>query len=137
MLRSAWAMSKIKVDQLDSMMMDIYNEYVKACEKEADDTVKLTAKEAAEELKHAHPAGSGQYGPWTAYNKGWTVMQTARDKREHKVATVHNKDHYRLTHLLEHGHALPQGGRSQAYVHIAPVAEKCEEKLMQRMIRGL
>ena len=44
---------------------------------------------------------------------------------------------YQLTHLLEHGHAMQQGGRSKAFTHIAPVAEKCEEKLMQRMIHGL
>lgn len=128
---------KCSVDNLDNMMMDILNEYKEACLKYADEAVKFTAKEAAQELRSAHPAGSGNYGPWDAYNKGWTVMQTARDKREHKSATVHNKDHYQLTHLLEKGHALPQGGRSKAYTHIAPVAEKCEDKLMQRMIHGL
>ena len=128
---------KVKVDQLDNMMMDILEEYRNACLATAEEATNLTAKEAAQELRAAHPPGSEKYGPWTAYNKGWTVMQTSRDKREHKSATVHNKDHYQLTHLLEHGHAMQQGGRSKAYVHIAPVAEKCEEKLMQRMIHGL
>lgn len=128
---------KATVDNLDQAFMQILNEYKNACDENADESVKLTAKEAAQELKHAHPEGSGKYGPWDAYNKGWTVMQTVRDKREHKSATVHNKDHYQLTHLLEKGHALLNGGRSQAYVHIAPVAERCEEELMQRMIHGL
>ena len=128
---------RVKIDQLDNAIMDILNEYRNACLATADEACKVTAKEAVQELKAAHPPGSGQYGSWSAYNKGWTVTQTVRDKREHKGATVHNKDHYQLTHLLEKGHALPQGGRSNEYVHIAPVAEKCEEKLMQRMIHGL
>ena len=128
---------KVKIDQLDSVMMDILEEYRNACLATAEEATNLTAKEAAQELRHANPPGSGKYGPWAEYNKGWTVMQTTRDKREHKKATVHNKDHYQLTHLLEHGHALPQGGRSKSFVHIAPVAERCEEELMQRMLHGL
>lgn len=114
-------------------MMDIYEEYIQAVNKDTAAVVKLTAEEAAKELRNAHPTGSGKYGNWDQYNKGWTVSQTARDIRTHQSATVHNKDHYQLTHLLEKGHALPQGGRSRAFPHIAPVAEKCEEWLIQRL----
>ena len=128
---------KTSIDNLDKAFMEVLNQYKDACDANADEAVKYTAKEAAKELKNANPSGSGKYGSWKEYNKGWTVTQTKRDKREHKSATVHNKDHYQLTHLLEKGHAMVQGGRSRAFPHIAPVAEKCEDELLQRMIHGL
>ena len=124
---------KTTINNLDKAFMDVLNEYKGACDVNADEAVKYTAKEAVQELRKANPPGSGKYGSWKAYNKGWTVTQTKKDKS----ATVHNKDHYQLTHLLEKGHALVQGGRSKAFPHIAPVAEQAEETLMQRMIHGL
>lgn len=128
---------KTTVDNLDQAFMKVLNEYKNACDENADEAVQYTAKEAVQELRNAHPSGSGRYGSWKAYNKGWTVMQTKRDKREHKSATVHNKSHYQLTHLLERGHALPQGGRSRSYPHIAPVAERAEEELFRRIKEGI
>ena len=125
---------KTSIDNLEKAFMDALNEYKDACNSNADEAVKLTAKEATQELRNAHPSGSGKYRSWKAYNKGWTVTQTKRDTREHKSATVHNKDHYQLTHLLEKGHALVQGGRVRAFPHIAPVAKKAEEALVKRMI---
>lgn len=128
---------KTTIDNLQNAFMDALNEYKNACDSNADEAVKITAKEAAQELRKANPPGSGKYRSWKAYNKGWTVTQTKTDKRYHRSATVHNKDHYQLTHLLEKGHALVQGGRAKAFPHIAPVAEQAEEKLMRRMINGL
>ena len=128
---------KTTIDNLDKAFMEVLNQYKDACHANADEAVTYTAKEAAKELRNANPSGSGKYRSWKEYNKGWTVTQTKRDKREHKSATVHNKDHYQLTHLLEKGHALTQGGRSKAFPHIAPVAEKAEEMLYQRMVKGL
>lgn len=129
---------KTSIDNLDKAFMEVLNQYKNACDENADEAVKFTAKEAAEELRHANPPGSGEYRPWNkAYNKGWTVTQTKRDKREHKSATVHNKTHYQLTHLLEKGHATVDGGRTRKFPHIAPVAEKAEEKLVKRMTEGL
>lgn len=129
---------KTSIDNLTKVFMEELEKYADTCDENADEAVKLTAKEAAQELRNAHPAGSGRYSSWDkGYNKGWTVTQTKRDKREHKSATVHNKDHYQLTHLLEKGHALVKGGRTRAFPHIAPVAEWAEEKLIQRMKQGL
>ena len=129
---------KTSIDNLTKVFMEELDKYKDALNENADEAVKITAKEAAEELRNANPKDSGDYSPWSkGYNKGWTVTQTKRDKREHKSATVHNKDHYQLTHLLEKGHAKVNGGRTRDFPHILPVAEKAEEKLLQRMKNGL
>lgn len=125
---------KVTVDNLASTIMKELEEYRDVTDEAVEKGVSETAKEAVQELRNAHPSGSGRYGSWDEkYNKGWKVMQTKRDKRYHKKATIHNATDYQLTHLLEKGHALRQGGRARAFPHIAPVAEKCEDKLIQNI----
>ena len=56
-----------------------------------------------------------------AYARGWTVSAT------NKGYVVHNKPHYRLTHLLEHGHNVSNqwgatGKQANAHPHIATPA---------------
>jgi hypothetical protein len=124
----------ISVDELSKEIEKALTDYVGVTEEACEKGVRETAKDAVQALRSAHPAGSGQYSNWdNAYNKGWTVMQTKTDKRYHRSATIHNKDHYQLTHLLEKGHALHQGGRADAFPHIAPVAEKCEGELVENI----
>lgn len=126
-------MSKIKVDQLTKEIEKALTEFVGVTEEACDKGVRETAKDAVQALRNAHPSGSGQYGSWDKYNSGWRVMQTKTDKRYHRKATIHNATKYRLTHLLEKGHALKNGGRARAFPHIAPVAEKCEDELVQNI----
>jgi hypothetical protein len=125
---------KVKVDNLAKEILQTMEEFADFTEEAVDKGVSETAKEAVEELRNAHPSGSGQYGSWDeSYNKGWKVMQTKTDKRYHKKATIHNATDYQLTHLLEKGHALRSGGRTRAFPHIAPVAEKCEDQLIKNI----
>lgn len=125
---------KVTVDQLSQAILDELNEFVGVTEEAVDKGVSETAKEAVKELQNAHPGGSGKYGSWDkSYNKGWKIMQTKTDKRYHKKATIHNATDYQLTHLLEKGHALKGGGRTRAFPHIAPVAEKCEDELVKNI----
>lgn len=128
---------KIQVDQLAKEVEKALIDYIGVTEEACEKGVRETAKDAVRALHNAHPSGSGQYQPWDKYNSGWTVMQTKTDRRYHRKATIHNKDHYQLTHLLEKGHALRQGGRANAFPHIAPVAEKCEGELLQSIKRYL
>lgn len=128
---------KTTVDGLTKALMSELENYAGAVTENADEAVKLTAKEAVKELRNANPSGSGKYGSWSDYNKGWTVKQNTVDKRYHSGATIHNKDHYQLTHLLEKGHALAQGGRAKAFPHIAPVEERADEELFKRIKQGI
>lgn len=126
-------MSKIKVDQLAKEIEKTLTDFIGVTEEACDKGVRETAKDAVQALRNAHPSGSGQYGSWDEYNSGWRVMQTKTDKRYHRKATIHNETDYQLTHLLEKGHALANGGRARAFPHIAPVAERCESDLLQNI----
>ena len=121
---------KVKVDNLASELMKALEEFSDFTDEAVDKGVSETAKDAVKKLQSAHPAGSGQYGSWDkSYNRGWTVKKTKRDK----TATIHNATDYQLTHLLEKGHALKNGGRTRAFPHIAPVAEECEDALIKNI----
>ena len=123
---------KVKVENLSKAIMTELENFKDVTDEACEKGVSETAKTAVKALRSAHPAGSGKYGSWDkSYNRGWKIMQTKRDKRYHKKATIHNETDYQLTHLLEKGHALVNGGRSKAFPHIAPVAEQCEDELLK------
>lgn len=123
---------KVKVDDLTKAILTELENFKDVTDEACEKGVSETAKTAVKALRSAHPAGSGQYGSWDeSYNRGWKVMQTKRDKRYNKKATIHNETDYQLTHLLEKGHALVGGGRTRAFPHIAPVAEQCEDELLR------
>lgn len=125
---------KVKVDQLAKEIEKALADFVGVTDEACEKGVRETAKEAVDALRNAHPKGSGEYGSWDkTYNKGWKVMQTKTDKRYHRKATIHNATNYQLTHLLEKGHAKVNGGRTRAFPHIAPVAEKCEGDLVRNI----
>ena len=125
--------TKTSVDNLAKEIEKCLDDFAGVTEEACEKGVSETAKDAVQALRSAHPAGSGEYGSWDKYNRGWKVMQTKTDKRYHRKATIHNATDYRLTHLLEKGHAKVNGGRTRAFPHIAPVAEKCEDELVQNI----
>ncbi len=103
--------------------------------------VRDIARECRDEIAQNSPARTG------GYRKGWktkTAYESASDIR----IVVHNKKHYRLTHLLENGHALVYPGKGGALVtrgrvaarpHILPAQQHAEEKLLRKVkvvVRG-
>ena len=123
-------MSKtIKPDELSQAILDELENFKDVTEEAAWEGVVETSNDALQQLRNAHPSGSGKYRSWDKYNRGWTVKKTKRDK----TVQIHNATDYQLTHLLEKGHALRDGGRSQAFVHIAPVADKCDTELLNNI----
>jgi hypothetical protein len=66
------------------------------------------------------------------YKKSWTVK--VEKGREFVHVTVHaSKPHYRLTHLLENGHATRDGGQTRKFKHIAPASEFAKAEFKARV----
>lgn len=97
-----------------------------------NEAVKETAEHGANMLK-----AGGPYKDRTGeYSKGWTATLRRRkyDAITHTEAySINNKKHYRLTHLLENGHASRNGGRVKAYEHIKPTEEFLEQLVISNI----
>lgn len=92
--------------------------------------VPQVAKEAAQKLKQTSPKRQGKYA------RSWKVRQ--EKSRVKVMATVFSdKPEYRLTHLLEYGHAKRGGGRVQGIEHIAPVEEWANNEAVDRIIEEI
>lgn len=91
------------------------------------------AKECRKALKQTSPKQHGDY------SKSWVISRQKGRPGEPMRYIVHNREHYRLTHLLEKGHAKRGGGRTRAIPHIAPAEEAAKEKFVQdveEVLRG-
>ena len=112
------------VAEFNEILSDYETEACKIAEHEIGKAAKDAAKDlrATESLFKTHHKG---------YAKGWTVKNKG---------TFQNPD-YRLTHLLENGHAMvvhgKRGGRVRPIKHIEPVANKYIKELPDRIERAL
>lgn len=129
-------MSKaIDPEKLQQEIMDTLKQFEKVTEEAAAKGVQETAQKAVNELHNVPAHEPPIYRDWDAYNAGWT--STLKKRKNVWVETVHNAKKYRLTHLLEYGHAKANGGRTRAFPHIAPVAEKAEEELVDNILKNI
>lgn len=93
------------------------------------EAVEIVAKEVNDEIK-AHVTFKQPTGK---YVKAFRIKKSPYDsKHNHGRIWYAAAPHYRLTHLLEHGHALRNGGRSRAFPHII-YGEQLAERRMQEL----
>lgn len=117
-------------ETLTKQLNQILTLYGKQVTEAVDGEITTITKEAVKELKESSPKKSGGYA------KSWTAEKEKSGMYRSK-AVVFNKKHYRLTHLLEKGHATRSGGKTKAMPHIKPVEEKIIKELPQRIERKI
>lgn len=126
------ARRRIRPEELPAAIAKIISDYGKNVDEGAEEVVRKVAKRSTEALKSSSASVINDN-----YARGWTYEVEA--KRLNTVATIYHKNPG-LPHLLEHGHAMPRGGRAPARVHIAPIADAIDkeyEKDMEAMIHDI
>lgn len=113
------------IKNLESEIMKQLQYYVA----DVRDKVEDAMDESANDLKRTIAKDSPRKRP--SYSKGWRIKRTP-----HKLI-VHNKTDYQLTHLLEHGHALRDGGRFEGKPHIAPNEERVVRDYLKKIERAV
>lgn len=101
----------IQAEEIEIAIGDYLTEYSQEVKEKVKNLADKVAKEAVEELKATSPKKTGKYSrAWNSKKEGDTII-------------IFNAKG-QLTHLLENGHALWQGGRARAFPHIKPVETK-------------
>ena len=117
-------MAKISVDQLAAEIAKGLAEYSQDVVEKVNVSSEKVGKAAVKRLKQTSPKRYGNYA------KSWT-MKTEKAIGQPHTRIIHAKaPHYRLTHLLEHGHAKVGGGRVEGRPHIRPAEEMVIREFM-------
>lgn len=117
-------MSNISAADLSGAIEKILNDFSDHAIKAVDAASVSTGRKVVRFLKQASPSDHGDYA------KGWT-MKRVEKRYGNLTVVVYNGKHYRLTHLLEHGHAKINGGRTKAQPHIKPAEEMAQQEFLQ------
>lgn len=120
----------VSIDGLADAVMEELTEYSKLADETVRKAVMNAGKTVKNTIKEGAPAKTGKYA------KSWSVKNTKVTSHALEV-TVYSRNRYQLAHLLEHGHAKRNGGRTRAIVHIAPAEQKGLEQLERDILRGL
>ena len=120
---------KIPIDRLSAEINKILTEYGNEVQENVDDAARRVTKAGAKAVRgnaqSTFRVGNGEKN----YAKGWTSkFETGRLSAQ---GIIYNKDLPGLPHLLEHGHANRNGGRTPGRVHIAPVEQKIIEDFVK------
>ena len=110
-------------------ILDDYGDDVTARQKRAVDT---TAKEVNNTIKEHITFKQHTHDYVNAFRVAKTYESTFEKRKTWYVAAPY----YRLTHLLENGHATESGGRTQAYPHIKYGQEIAEQRMMELSIEA-
>lgn len=105
----------------------------------ASDTLKKViinaGKNAVKELKKTSPKGN--YNGGGAYAKSWKFKRISDAPTSIKSVVYAGNGEYRLTHLLEKGHAKRNGGRTRAFPHIAKAERNAIDAIEKELKRQL
>lgn len=126
---------KVSVDGLADAVVSALKEYGNVTIDVLEAAVEKTTKETVKQIK-ANAAstfkGTGKYA------KSWSSKKQAKGGRGTYGRVIYAKPpYYRLTHLLENGHAKVNGGRVEGRAHIAPAEEAAKEMLISEIKSGI
>ena len=110
-------MANVSVDQLTAEIAKELSRYSQDVVEKVNISSEAVGKAAVKQLKQTSPKRYGKYA------KSWTMKTEPEVGQPHKRIVHVKAPHYRLTHLLEHGHAKRGGGRVEGKPHIRPAEE--------------
>lgn len=122
-------MANIKIGDLAGELEKSLTLYSQGIVEKIDEKSEKAGKTTVKKLRSfKFKDGNGEY------SKSWTMTTEETEYGKPKRRIIHvRKPHYRLAHLLEHGHAKVNGGRVEAIPHIKPVEEEASKEFLKEL----
>lgn len=120
----------VRIEEMASAIMESMEEYADLATEDLKKAVRSAGEAVRDKIRDTAPKRTG------AYRKSWAVKNTKETSNSLEV-TVYSRDRYRLTHLLEFGHAKRGGGRVAGRPHIASAEKTGMERLEAEIERSL
>ena len=122
--------SGVSIDRMAEEIMKELAEYADLATEDVKKAVKKAGTAVRKDIEANAPKDTGKYA------KSWAVKATKETSNSLEV-TVHSRNRYQLSHLLEHGHAKRGGGRVPAKPHIAAAEQAGIEQLEKEIQKAL
>ena len=122
MARGKTKWDKISSQDIEKAIIDILQDYVGQVRADTNIASVKVAERAVQIVRAKAPRRKGRKSG--AYARSWSVDKST-SASGYVTATVYSKaPHYRLTHLLENGHAKVNGGWVKGREHIRPAEQQ-------------
>jgi len=118
-------MNTINIDDLASEIVNQLENYTEEITENVKKAIDTVAKETTDVIK-SHVTFTRRTDK---YLKAFKIKKSYEDKYNKRNTWYVANGQYRLTHLLEKGHALKGGGRARAFPHIQYGEEFAKERL--------
>lgn len=119
-------MKKVAINDLSKEIANILEDYKIETDEKVVKLVNKVIKNAKIDLVKNSPKNTGDYA------SGWSI--TIGQKGINFFSKViYNKKHYRLTHLLEFGHATRDGDHTIPQPHVRPIENQYKEEFINEL----
>lgn len=130
----------IKSHEFSAVVGAILDDYAEDVQDAVSHAVEETGKRALKVVREKSPVRKGKGGG--KYKKGWKIARERTGVFGTQLRVViHNKDEYRLVHLLEKGHQIVKngvvGGRVEGIPHVQPAYEEAERLLPELTAKAI
>ena len=124
-------MANINIDQLAAEIARELSKYSQEIVEKINISSEKVGKAAVKQLRQTSPKRTGKYA------KSWTMTTEKEFGQPHRRIIHAKAPHYRLTHLLEHGHAKVGGGRVEGRPHIRPAEEMVIQEFVSEVEKAI
>ena len=121
----------MNITNLQEQVDELLNQYGKQCSEVVNEAVHEVSKEALKKLKKESPKRTGRY------KKGWKVKKNDDKFAANDILYGKEASTYAIAHLLEHGHATRNGGRTEPIPHVKNVEEWAQKALVDTVEKKL